>query len=257
MKALGEKIRTGVVDMTVYNQTEQIPLEELVLQIQNGDREKHDFLLKTYQPFMVKVVSQVCKRYIDPLQDDEFSIGLLAFNEAIFLYQPKKGKSFLSFAKTVVTRKVIDYLRHTSRMPDVVSIESYYDEEKMENPLEVSAVIEKYHDEEHELNRRLETLEFRKKLREYNLSIRELVEIAPKHRNSRVMAIRIARLLAEDEVFREYVSTRKRLPLKLLTERVDVSKKTLEKNRKYILALFIVLTSDFEYLQEYLKEAEG
>ncbi|MCM3739603.1 RNA polymerase sigma-I factor [Oceanobacillus luteolus] len=240
--------------MKVYNQLEQTPIEELVLQVQQGDEEKHDYLLTSYQPFMISVISQVCKRYIDPRQDDEFSIGLSAFNDAIFLYCPTKGCSFLSFAKLIVSRKVIDYIRYNSKRQNDLSFDTFYDEETMENPAEVSAVIEQYQDEQDAINRREETLEYRKKLKEFNLSLLELTEVAPKHRDSRETAVRIARMLNEDDELKQYVLAKKKLPIKKLEKRVSVSKKTIERNRKYILAMFIVLQGNFTYLKEYLKE---
>ncbi len=241
--------------MTKKNRMEQIPIEELVLQVQQGDEEKHHYLLKSYKPFMVKVVSEVCRRYIDPLRDDEFSIGLAAFNDAIFLYSPSKNRSFLSFAKIVVSRKVIDYIRSNSRRQHVVSFDYVFDEESSQNPAEVALVTERYQDEEHAFIRREETRDYISKLKEYNLSLMELTEVAPKHKNSRKNAIRIARLLVENEDMQQYVVKRKKLPLSKLQQYVNVSKKTLEKHRKYILAVFIVLNGDFDYLKEYLKEA--
>ncbi len=80
--------------------------------IQAGDIVLQNEILQTYKPFIAKCVSEVCKRYIDPKKDDEFSVGLMAFNDAIFSYEQDKGSSFLSFAKLVVKRKVIDYIRY-------------------------------------------------------------------------------------------------------------------------------------------------
>lgn len=257
-KKAGEtkNIIDGGAGQAMQNQTDQVPLEEIVLHIQQGDQEKHDYLLRSYQPFTARVVSQVCKRYIDPLQDDEFSIGLSAFNEAIFLYSPKKGCSFLSFAKLIVSRKVIDYIRYNARRQHVVSFDHFYNEGTMENSAEVSLVIEQYQDEQHAINRREETLEYREKLKEFNLCLDELTVVAPKHRDSRENAVRIARMLVNDQELSEFILTKKKLPIKKLEKQVSVSKKTLERNRKYILAMFIVLHGNFVYLQEYLKEME-
>ena len=60
-------------------------LESKVLLIQQGDTTLQNELIHSYKPFVAKTVSSVCKRYIHE-SDDEFSIGLIAFNEAI-LYQ--------------------------------------------------------------------------------------------------------------------------------------------------------------------------
>ena len=60
-------------------------LEDTVLKIQQGDGVLHNELIEQYKPFVAKTVSGVCKRYIEET-DDEFSIGLIAFNEAIEKY---------------------------------------------------------------------------------------------------------------------------------------------------------------------------
>jgi RNA polymerase sigma factor len=242
--------------MALQKAVEPIALEKLVLRIQHGDKELHNYLLKTYKPFLIKTISQVCKRYIDPSQDDEFSIGLLAFNDSIFLYQPERGSSFLSFAKLVVTRKVIDYIRYQARREHLISFDDYYDEGTMENKVEVKTVIEQYKDELDRRNRREETKEFDEKLKEYDLSIRELVKVAPKHKDTRQNAIKIARILLDNPNLKNYVETRKKLPIKQLEPLIHVSKKTVERNRKYILAVFIVLNSNFNYLKEYVTFCE-
>lgn len=57
--------------------------EQLVLRIQEGDLRMRNQFITDYQPYVAKVTSRFCKRYIDPARDDEFSIALVAFNEAI------------------------------------------------------------------------------------------------------------------------------------------------------------------------------
>lgn len=228
-------------------------LEEIISSIQAGDERAQYNLLKTYQPFIAKCVSEVCKRYIDPKQDDEFSIGLAAFNEAILTYSADRGSSFLSFAKLVVKRKVIDYIRFIQKNPIAASLDESYDEEQMENHSEIVAVKEIYQQEQDTWHRREEIAEFKEKLKDYKLSLAELTEISPKHRDARDSAVHTARVLFNDPELRSFVERKKKLPIKALVKKVDVSKKTLERNRKYILAIFIVLSNDFVYLNDYLK----
>ena len=66
-----------------HRSLKELPLEDMIALAQQGDQHVQNYLLKTYHPFIAKCVSEVCKRYIDPKRDDEFSIGLSAFNEAI------------------------------------------------------------------------------------------------------------------------------------------------------------------------------
>jgi len=229
-----------------------LSLEEMIRAAQEGDEFVLNHLLKSYQPFIAKCVSEVCKRYVDPKKDDEFSIGLSAFNEAIASYAPERG-NFFSFAKLVIKRKVIDYIRYTQKGVTAVSLDETYDEEQMENPLEAAAVKESYEKEQDSWYRKQEIIEFAKQLEQYKLTLTELAESSPKHKDARDSAVATAKVLYADEVLREHVKRKHKLPIKELAKLVDVSKKTLERNRKFILAIFIVLDGDFIYLQEYLK----
>ncbi|WP_145524109.1 RNA polymerase sigma-I factor [Virgibacillus sp. SK37] len=229
------------------------PLEQLIISAQNGDTEVHNYLLKTYQPFVAKCVSDVCKRYINPQHDDEFSIGLTAFNDAIFSYSIEKGSSFLNFASIVIKRKVIDYIRYSQKGVKTVSMDEDFDDDQLENPTEIRIAKEHYQEKENAAMLRDEIEEFKKKLSEYKLSLIELTEVSPKHNDARESAVRTARILYADKDLREYVWKKKKLPIKGLSKQVDVSKKTLERNRKFILAIFIVLSEDFIYLKDYLK----
>src|SRR5690625_3300533 len=160
----------------------------MVVKAQQGNQEILNYLLKAYQPFIAKCVSGVCKRYIDPEQDDEFSIGLSAFHSAIETFSPDKGSSFLSFAKLVITRRIIDDIRAKQRYPDSVSLDETFDAEKMENPREIKAVKDAYKEEQDIWYRRQEILDFQKKLAAYKISLSELTEVAPKHKDARESA---------------------------------------------------------------------
>ncbi|MGJ9459285.1 RNA polymerase sigma factor SigI [Oceanobacillus sp. CF4.6] len=237
----------------ISNQVKDKPLEEMVATTQQGNKTMQNYLLRTYQPFIAKSVSEVCKRYIDPKRDDEFSIGLSAFNEAIFSYSPDRGSSFLSFAKLVIKRKVIDYIRYNQKRPTPLSLDESFDAEQMENPMELLAVKEKYNQEQDTIHRREEIMDFKEKLQEYRLTLIDLTEASPKHKDARDSAVKTARILFDDEQLREFVQIKKKLPIKDLLKKVDVSKKTLERNRKFIIAIFIVLSEDYIYLKDYLK----
>ncbi|UJL47533.1 RNA polymerase sigma factor SigI [Virgibacillus sp. NKC19-16] len=229
------------------------PLDAMIASAQQGDHTVQNHLLKTYQPFIAKCVSEVCKRYIDPKRDDEFSIGLSAFNEAILAYSTERGCSFLSFASLVVKRKVIDYIRYMQKKPQAVSLDESYDTEKMENPIETIAAGKKYKQEQEAWYRRDEIMDFKEKLDTYKLTLEELTHLSPRHRDARDSAVYTARVIYENAALREYVQRKKKLPIKHLMKHVDVSKKTLERNRKFILAMFIVLSEDYVYLKDYLK----
>ncbi|MFD1017633.1 RNA polymerase sigma factor SigI [Thalassobacillus hwangdonensis] len=239
---------------SLFKVNKDTSLDDQVIRAKQGDEEIRNHLLKQYQPFIAKSVSEVCKRYIDPKTDDEFSIGLLAFDEAINSFSTDKGSSFLSFAKLVVKRKVIDYIRNEQRRLTTTSLdEEIHNEEQMENPLEVAAAKEAFERETEAWYRREEIKDFQLRLKKYKLSFKELTEISPQHRDARESAVNVARTIFEDEDLKERVLEKGRLPMKELVGRVEVSKKTLERNRKFILAMVIVMSEDYVYLNDYIK----
>lgn len=227
-------------------------LEEQIKKVQAGNTEMQNELIESYQPFIAKSVSEVCRRFIDPSKDEEFSIGLSAFNEAMLAYADDKGSSFLSFAKLVIKRKTIDYIRRERIRLPAASLDELYEDDS-ENPREAEAAHTAYNQETEAWYRRAEIEEYDKKLKEYKLSFQELIQVAPKHRDARESAIEAAKILHKDDELRDYVMRKKKIPIKQLVEKVTVSKKTLERNRKYILAIFIILSEDYIYLKDYMK----
>jgi RNA polymerase sigma factor len=149
---------------------------------------------------------------------------------------------------------VIDHIRNEQKRPDVTSLdEEYYDDEQMENPSEVAAAKDRHQLETEAWYRREEILEFQAQLKKYKLTFEDLIDSSPKHRDARESAVQVARLVYLDQSLREKVIIKGRLPIKDLIDRVEVSKKTLERNRKFIIALVLILDGDYEYLKDYLK----
>ncbi len=236
-------------------QKEDATLEQLVLQAQSGNEEVRHTLLKDYRPFIATSVSKVCKRYIDQTHDDEFSVGWMAFNEAIDSFETDQGSKFLTFARLVISRKVIDFIRSQKIDMKTVSLDAEDPSGEQSNESYLHDLSKKqYVQDELAWYRQIEIEEYQKVLKEYGLSFNELVEHSPKHRDAKEQAQQIAHLVYENEEIRQYIIEKKRLPIKKILPLVDVSKKTIERNRKYILAVFILLKEDFVYLKEYVKE---
>ncbi|WP_226668409.1 RNA polymerase sigma factor SigI [Metabacillus litoralis] len=229
-------------------------LEETVLLIQKGDRALQNELINQYKPFVAKAVSSVCKRYISE-NDDEFSIGLIAFNDAIEKYSTDKGSSLLAFAELVIKRKVIDYIRKEARQPYTVHLELNENEENefSQSKVESDLSIDEYTKKVEQEHRKEEIGYFQFRLQEFKLTFSEIVEQSPKHYDARQNALMVATKLIEDEDLKEFLFNKKQLPVKQLEKKVDVSRKTIERNRKYIIAMAIILSGEFVYLKDYIK----
>lgn len=247
-------ILASIQGIFLKKQTKQ-NVEALVIQAKFGNKEVHHELLSSYTPFMKKTASFVCKRYISE-QDDEYSIAMLAFNEAIEHYELGKNASFLTFAHLLIRRKLIDFIRKESRRKEIHIGQIPFENKDLQDSfdiLESSHSFEQFTAKQQAEERRHQIAVFESLLKPYGLSFQELVKVSPSHEDSRQTAIQIAQIIVETDEFYEMLLNKKRLPMKELEELVNVSRKTIERHRKYIVAIVILLKSDLHYIKDYLK----
>nr|WP_312886127.1 RNA polymerase sigma factor SigI [Bacillus sp. NTK034] len=228
-------------------------LEETVELIQHGDTALNNELIESYKPFIAKTVSSVCKRYIHE-SDDEFSIGLIAFNEAIQKYSPDKGSSLISFSEVLIKRRVIDYIRKQSKFQNLsFNGGSNLDDDDTGSAIEDELSIEDFRKKTDEELRKEEILQFTQILQEFDLTFSDLIEQSPKHADARKNAMTVAKILVENDELKNILYDKKKLPIKQLESYVSLSRKTIERNRKYIIAISLILTGDYVFLKDYIK----
>lgn len=232
-------------------------LHSMLEQAQSGDAEARREFIQAYIPYVLRIASQASRRYIDRHQDDEYSIGLIAFNEAIDRFDATRNVSFLSFAETIIRRRLIDYFRSQkgqSRIQPFSDFEVTDEDNNTINYVEVQASVAVHEQSVEQLERQHEIEEYAGVLEGYGLHFSELVTLSPKHADARKNAMDVAKLVAQDPQLSAYVLERKALPLKALEDRVGVSRKTMERQRKYILAIVLLLLGDFLYLRSYIMQ---
>lgn len=229
--------------------------ELIVISIQEGDLRLRNQFITDYQPYVAKVTSRFCKRYIDPARDDEFSIALGAFNEAINQYSATAGRSFLGFAEQVIRRRLIDYVRKEQRFTGQIPYSTFEvedEEDNVVNPIEIHQAMEQYEKQRGTEERRSEILDLTRCLGDFGISFSELVDGSPKHDDSRQTLFGIARKLSAHPELMRIMLTKRMLPIKELLDLVDVSRKTLERNRKFIIAVALIFHGPYPYLKDYL-----
>ncbi|WP_336747251.1 RNA polymerase sigma factor SigI [Paenibacillus sp. y28] len=226
------------------------------MRIQGGDVRLRNEFITDYQPYVAKMTSRFCKRYIDPAKDDEFSIALGAFNEAISQFSAESGRSFLSFAETVVRRRLIDYVRKEQRFTGQIPLSSFDvqdEEDNIINPVENQQAALVYDSERLIEQRQAEIADFNDCLKQFGMTFSELAEISPKHVDSRQALFAIGYILSSDAELMRILIGKKMLPIKELMQQVDVSRKTLERNRKFIIAIALIHSGPYPCLKEYLQ----
>jgi len=245
----------GILPFRRKKSDETTELNGLLIRVRSGDEEARNQLLKDYIPFVAKCASQATGRYIRRGSDDEFSVALTAFNEAIERYDLDRGTSFLGFADTVIKRRLIDYFRSKQANQKDLPLSDFEvedDEENVINYVEIQKSVEEHRKQVESDARKEEIIRFTMMLSDFDISMEELVDISPKHQDARVNAIEVAKIIAAQPELSEYLLSKRSLPLKLLMSHVAVSRKTIERQRKYIIAVSLILIGEFDMLQEYI-----
>ncbi|MDQ0429106.1 RNA polymerase sigma factor [Planomicrobium stackebrandtii] len=235
-----------------FGRIEKSNAEIMVLQAQDGDEQALHDLLFSYSPFMKKTASQVCKRFIDD-HDDEYSVALSAFNEAIEKFDETNNASFLTFAHMVIRRRVIDFIRKENRREEFSHDFMPSAEPEVHNGIADHAATHAYTLKEQDQKRREEISLYETMLQEFGLSFHVLAKVSPAHEDARITSIQIAQLVAETDEYKHYLMDKKKLPIKEIEKLVKVSRKTIERNRKYIIAMALLQMSDLHFLKDYLK----
>lgn len=235
---------------SIYSSEAKEDLANIIDRIKAGDNQLREKFIVDYTPFIIKVLSKATKSKIDIKNSDEYSIGLIAFNEAIEKYDCDKNKkkfNFFSFAELVIKRRMIDYFRTNSKNKEMPFSYFESDDEHFED---------KYlQDESWTGYNRIEVFQeishYAKMLERFSIKINDLHKYTPKHRDSIEMCVDIGRKIAENKnVFNKLIE-KKYFPMKDILKFVSVHPSTIEKNRKFIISVCIIYGNNYEYLKTY------
>lgn len=222
-------------------------LKELIVKAQQGDECSRQEIIQGSKAFVETVTSKICKRMIS-WTDDEMSISLIAFNEAIDRYDKSQNDNFYPYARIIIQSRLIDYFRKEGRQQAAVSLNAgAYDADGEEyglNSAEIKQSLEHYQ-EQQQIQVRLEEIQiYSARLEEFGIYFEELEEASPERTDARKNLIQIAYEFVKHPRLVEVLLKTKQLPLKQILDFVKVSRKTVERGRKYLIALIIILISD-------------
>ena len=244
--------------MDVADKSPEELLEPALRSAQQGDELARERLIREHKQFVAQVTGAYCKRRVHWGHDDELSIALMAFNEAIDAYDPEKGRSFLNFAKLIIQRRLVDYFRRQSRIQEVSLDQLTVDDPEHNgefNPVEAEEAWQVYYRDTAARDRGLEIEELENLLRQYGISFDDLVENSPTHSSRRETLNGVAGVLISEPVLLNSLLEKKKLPQKALSNRTDVSKKVLTLGRPYLIALALLAHYEdrFPYLKKYFR----
>jgi len=221
-------------------------LEDMVYKAKS-DRQAAEKLLGQFKPFIASVIQKRTGKFLEYGVDDELSIGLIAFHEAIGSYNSSKGK-FLSFARLVIINRLIDYFRKKSKIK-TVSLD--YDEEENGQAADLidKKAVENFSYQVEEEDRKFEIIEYTRILKEWKISFSDLVRISPKQESLRNEYKKIAAYIGSDSELFSELSKTKRLPIKQLEKLFPIHRKKIERGRIYIIALVVAIKNKLSFLE--------
>ena len=215
-----------------------------------------DGLIRQYMPYVKSETAKFLKRIPRVGHDDELNIAMFAFYESILSYRQEKG-AFLRFASTGIRNRLIDYYRKEKRHQGLVSLEQPIDSEG-EDSRTLMDHIDTGRDEAAELAEQSaakeEILHFSAQLASFGLSLGDIADSCP--RQDRTLAAcqkALAFAIEYPELLDQLVQTKK-LPLAQLCAGAGVERKTLERHRKYMIAILLAYTNGFEIIRGHLRQ---
>lgn len=232
-------------------------MENAVIKIKDGDHLAREDFLENCRPFVFKTACRISRRILEWGRDDELAVALIAFNEAIDRYQVSSGVPFLAYARMVMGSRLTDHYRKESRV--AISSAPLETTGDAASSLEYAKSWEVYWEEQAAGEREEEIKEFSGLLTSYGVTFEDLVKCSPRHRDTRQMLMKAAwSLVGEDDLFKE-LRHKKKLPLAELEKCTGIRRKNLERGRKYIIAMALLISrrEDFLYLSSYLRIPSG
>ena len=216
--------------------------EENINDIKNKSIDK---LIQDYMAFIVKTVSSITGRYESVENDDELSIALIAFKEAIDKYEESRG-SFSAFAKLVISSRVKNYLIKENKNNKVESIEAL-----KEKGIDISEVAETVVEESDELSNEIGKL--KEEIEAFGFTFEDLVDEAPKHEDTRRNAIELSEKVSKEKSLTSFMYEKRRLPIKQISVKFSVTEKVIKRSKKFIISVVIIIDNNFRNLRLWIK----
>lgn len=205
---------------------------------QKGNVEARNTFIEDNKSYIHRYASQVCKRYLLWENDDELSVALMAFNEAINSF---KSGSFEAYSKMVIKSRLIDFFRKNSK------IEVPIDNEDIQNQVAYDHFLDE------KLDRAAQIILFKELMKDYKITLEDLTQKSPKHKDTREKLINLSREIAERSDLVTVITSKNILPIKEILEFTPLSRKILEEWRKYIISLVIIFSDKrLDSLKEFI-----
>lgn len=217
------------------------------------DTKAADELIGAYLPFIKSEAAKHLKRPCIEEHDDELSIAMIAFHEAVLGYSRGRG-AFLPYASMLIKSRLIDYMRKESRHRGHLSMEAPVGEDGDTVGEQIPSETDHHEELLHRDATRAEIEELSRQMELFGVSLTDVADNCPRQKRTLDACRKVLDYAGAHPAILEELLRTKRLPIARLAEGSRVERKTLERHRKYLVALLLICTNGYEIIRGHLKQ---
>jgi len=227
---------------------------ELAPQVQAAKWDKHalNALLRDYMPFIKKCVYDVVLQ--GQARQDYLTEAMLGFIQSVKTYNEERG-AFVSYAQIVIRNRLINAAKKEGAIQKpLFSISQTPQNDKKNIQWEYETAERQYMELIARKEAQMEIRELNSAFAHWGFTWRDLVRNCPKQRRSRNTCHQIVRALLAEKLLLDEMQKTNKLPVQRLSVISGHSEKTLEKYRRYISALVLIMEGDYPYVRSFLPQ---
>ncbi len=229
--------------------------QELIRQVYAAkeDAQAADRFICAYLPFIrAETARFLCRPPVEG-QDDELSIAMIAFYEAIRRYSRVQG-AFLRYASLLIRSRLIDFCRRERRHAQALSLEQPLGGD---GPALADTLADRQDLQEEVTHRTAAQREIEAlccQIRQFGAELSDVADNCPRQQRTLDACRRALQCAKEHPELLDALIRTKRLPLGQLAALSGVERKTLERHRKYMIALLLIQTNGYEIIRGHIKQ---
>ena len=203
-----------------------------------------DAFVQQYLPFVRAETVRFTRQAIEQGHEDELSIALLAFYEAILSYEKGRG-AFLPYAARAIRNRLIDHFRAERRHRGQVSMQASAGEDGRTLAGTLPA-------RDLRLASRQEIAAFGAQLEQYGICFSDVADNCPRQQRTLDACRRVLDYARSNPALLDRMVQTGRLPMAELAQGSGVDKKTMERHRRYLFAILLAFTNGYEIIRGHL-----
>ena len=227
---------------------------DIVSQVRSAktDSEAADALIRQYMGFIRSETVKFLHTAPENGHEDELSIAMLAFYEAVLAYEKSRG-AFLPYAARAIKNRLIDHYRTEKRQGNVISLDTRLDGEEGRTLLDtIPDTADHAEDYAVRTASRREIQEFSEKLAQFGLTFSDVADNCPRQERTFAACRRVLDFARTQPELLKRVEDTGKLPMGELAAGSGTDKKTMERHRKYLVAILLAFTNGYEIIRGHL-----